>query len=308
MKIVFMGSADFGIYTLKRLLECHEIACVVSTPAKPRGRGLKMDDSPITRFAREMGIAKILTPENLRSEEFKSELESIGADIFIVVAFRILPRAIFSIPKYGTLNIHASLLPKYRGPAPIHRAIQAGDKESGVTIFRIDEGVDTGEILLQDKIPISDQETTPSLYEKLSLLGADLLVKSLDGLGKGSLTPILQDSQTVSRAPKLSKDEALIDWSNSARTIYNKIRAFKPFPGTYCMLDGKRLGIEWAQPVEDSSTGDIASIVNVTNSFFDVQCNPGVLRIFEVKPEGRKGMDVHSFLLGKRLLKGTILK
>jgi methionyl-tRNA formyltransferase len=308
MKIIFMGSADFGIPALTALLQSHTVIGVVSTPAKPQGRGLKVTDSPISLFAKQNGIHSILTPETLNSEELIKELTSMNADLFVVVAYRILPKSIFTIPRYGTVNIHASLLPKFRGPAPIHRAIEAGEKETGVTIFRIDEGIDTGEIISQKKIPIYPEETTPELYHKLSLAGAEMLVEAIGKIENGSTAFHCQEHLKSSKAPKLSKDEGHIDWNDTADRIFNKIRAFKPFPGTYCFLDQKRLGIDWAVAINSTVTGCNGMIVEVTDKYFDVCCNGGKLRVLRVKPEGRKVMDVHDFLLGKRLIEGCTLK
>jgi methionyl-tRNA formyltransferase len=305
MNIVFFGSADFGIPALARLMQAHKVSGVVSTPPKPQGRGLKIVNSPVVTFAREHNLAPIFTPEKLTGREFTDALAQCGADVFIVVAFRILPKSLFSLPRLGTLNIHASLLPKYRGPAPIQRAIEAGEKETGVTVFRIDEGVDTGGILLQKRMTIDPAETSVELGERLSVCGAELCAEALEGLGKGDLRTAPQDGVLASRAPKLSKDEALIDWRLTARAINNKIRAFKPFPGTYTMLDGKRLGIERAEPVENVSQGGAGTVVAIGESFFDVRCSDGVLRVFQVKPEGRRSMGVHDFLLGNRIAEGA---
>lgn len=308
MKIVFMGSSDFGIAAFKELIKHHTIIGVVSTPAKPQGRGLKVVESPITVFAEENGIGPILKPDDLKSPDFLNALKDLDADLFVVVAFRILPKSVFSIPHFGTVNIHASILPKYRGPAPIQRAIEAGEKETGVTIFKIDEGIDTGEILLQKSIPIQSEETTPDLFEKLSIAGAEMLVKAIDNLGKGKVSFIPQEHGKSSKAPKLKKEEAHIDWLQSSLSIFNKIRAFKPFPGTYTVSGDKRLGIEWAEIVDETTEGNSGVIKKVNESYFDVQCNPGILRVLRVKPEGRKVMDVHDFLLGNRLVEGDMLK
>ena len=308
MKIVFMGSADFGIPALDALLKHHEVIGVVSTPAKPQGRGLKLIDSPVTTFAQTNGINPIFKPEVLKSDELYAQLSALQADLFVVVAFKILPKRLFSIPPCGTINIHASLLPKFRGPAPIQRAIEAGEKETGVTIFRIDEGVDTGEVLLCRSVPIGADETTPELYEKLSVTGADMLIEAIKNLENGTGKFIPQDHSLLSKAPKLSKEEAHIKWTESAKTIFNKIRAFKPFPGTFCFLDEKRLGIDWAAVVDDTASGVNGAIAKVNDTYFDVYCNPGILRILRVKPEGRKVMDVHDYLLGSCLVEGKLLK
>ena len=307
MRIVFMGSADFGIPALKGLLGSHEVVGVVSTPSRPSGRGLKERESPVTLFAREQNVYPIMTPENLKEPTFCAELAGLHADLFVVVAFRVLPKSVFSIPPLGTVNIHASLLPKYRGPAPIHRAIEAGETETGVTIFRIDEGIDTGAILFQRKITIGDQETTPELYARLSTLGADALLETIEKMEKGEILPLVQNPEQISRAPKLSKEEALLNWESTAREIFNKIRAFKPFPGSCTIFNGKRLGIEWAIPLEENKQGKPGMVIEVSEDYFDVQCGSGIVRVLQVKPEGRKSMSVHDFLLGTKFQKGTVL-
>ncbi|MCL2689175.1 MAG: methionyl-tRNA formyltransferase [Chitinispirillia bacterium] len=315
MKTVFMGSAEFGIGALEMLLAHHEVAAVVSTPAKPKGRGLKLFDSPVTEFAKKHNISPILTPENLRDDEFIEKLKSLNADIFVVVAFRILPKAVYSIPKFGTVNIHAALLPRFRGAAPIHRAIEAGERETGVTVFRIDEGIDTGEIIAQVSTPIGDTETTPRLYERLSRMGVETLQKAIDDLSSGKAKTFVQESTAATKAPKLSREEGRINWNLCAQSIFNKIRAFKPFPGTYTFLDdGKRLGIEWGTVLSSKESGGDQSeslpgtIINVSKDHIDIRCGDGVLRISKVKPEGRAAMDVSAFLLGNALSRGTILK
>lgn len=308
MKIVFMGSSEFGIPALTELLKKHTIVGIVSTPPRPQGRGLKLVDSPISTFAVQQGIHPVIKPEKLKSENLHEELLALQADLFVVVAFKILPRSIFSLPPWGTINIHASLLPRYRGPAPIQRAIEAGEKETGITIFRIDEGIDTGEILLKKSIPISSIETTPELFQRLSIEGAQMLIEAIDNIEKKPGMAIPQENALSSKAPKLTKEEAHVNWSNSATVIFNKIRAFKPFPGTYCFLDKKRLGIDWALVINETATGMNGNICKIDQEYFDVQCNPGILRILRVKPEGRKVMNVHDFLLGNRLMEGKILE
>lgn len=309
MRIVFMGSADFGIPALESLLQKHSIVGIVSTPAKPQGRGLKMADSPVTSFARQRKLEPILTPANLKDPQLPEALRKLEADLFVVVAFRILPRQIFAIPPMGTANIHASLLPKYRGPAPIQRAIESGETETGVTIFRIEEGVDTGEIMLQRKIPIGPQETTPELYMRLSRLGGEALVESVAMLESGDVHTLPQKHELSTNAPKLSKEESRINWSLTNLEIFNKIRAFKPFPGTFANLNGRRLGIEWAIPEGKSvRVAEPGRVVSVSREHFDVMCGEGLLRVLVVKPEGRKTMNVHDFLLGTPLKEGDMLQ
>ncbi|HEX2958102.1 MAG TPA: methionyl-tRNA formyltransferase, partial [Chitinispirillaceae bacterium] len=229
------------------------------------------------------------------------------AAIFVVVAFRILPSAVFSIPPLGTVNIHASLLPRYRGPAPIHRAIEAGERVSGITIFRIDEGIDTGEIIKQVSIPIGEQQTTPELYDIMSNCGAENIVEAIEMLQKGEIIPSAQNHLEACKAPKLKKDEGVIDWNLPAETIFNKLRAFKPFPGTYSQLAGQRIGIEWATPLTTGSGSavDPGTITEVSTDAILVKCGSGTLQILSVKPEGKRSMAVHDFLLGKKIVKGT---
>jgi methionyl-tRNA formyltransferase len=308
LNIVFMGSAEFGLPALEALINNHRICGIVTTPAKPQGRGLKLCESPVAIFAEQHNLGPVLKPDNLKSEEFINALQMLNADLFVVIAFRILPRVVFSIPKHGTINIHASLLPKYRGPAPIHRAIEAGEQCSGITIFRIDDGIDTGEILLQESVDIGSLETTPELYERLSRLGAQSINKAILKLGSGETVCLPQDHSLSSKAPKLSKEEARIDWTLPATAIFNKIRAFKPFPGTYCIFDDKRLGIDSALVVDNENTAVPGTITTVGDTFFDIACNPGLLRVVKVKPEGRRVMDTHDYLLGSRLTEGYILK
>lgn len=305
MRIVFLGTADFGIAALQAVLQEHSVVGVVSTPPRPKGRGLKLFESPIVSFAEKESLGPIFTPESFNDSKFVRNMESLKADCYVVVAFRLLPRKIFSIPRYGTLNVHASLLPAYRGPAPIHRAIEAGEKRSGVTVFRIDDGVDTGEILKQASVDIGEEETTPELYQRLSRLGAETLCSSLRELEAGKNTPVEQNDQAASRAPRLKKSEAVIDWHLSACALFNKIRAFKPFPGTCTFLNGKRIGIEWALPAPVEGTSmPCGTVITVSGTSLDVQTGEGVLRVLNVKPEGRKSMMAGDFLRGSRIQKG----
>jgi methionyl-tRNA formyltransferase len=308
MKIVFMGSSDFGIPALKSLIsEKYEIAGIVTTPARQKGRGLKVEESPVTVFAEQNGLKPVFKPENLRDNDFVRELSALHADLYVVIAFRILPPEVFDLPPLGTINVHASLLPKYRGPAPIHRAIEAGEKETGVTVFRIDKGVDTGSVILQKTLFIGDQETTPELYDRLKELGAETLVEACRILQKGDVQYLEQDHTEASHAPKLLKEESLIDWKRPATDIYNRIRAFKPFPGTYTLLKGIRMGIEWATPLEGSSASERGVVCEVSSDWFEVQCDNSRLRILEVKPAGKKRMPVKAFLLGTKVEKGIRL-
>jgi methionyl-tRNA formyltransferase len=307
MNIVFMGSAQFGIPALEKLRENgHAITGIVSTPQKESGRGLTATDSPIVQFSNKNGFGPILTPEKLKNPEFIEALRKIEADVYVVVAFRILPEEVFSLPPLGTINIHASLLPRYRGPAPIQRAIAAGEKTTGITIFRIDRGIDTGKIILQKETSVGDTETTPLVYERLARLGADCIVEALSRLRDSSAAFIEQDASVASAAPKLTKAEGNIDWSLPSRAIFNRIRAFKPFPGSYTFLEGRRVSVEWADPCESQDgSREPGIITGVDEEGFNVQCGGGSLRILEVKPEGKKNMSAKAFLTGRKLTPGA---
>lgn len=308
MKVIFMGTADFGIPTLQKLIDgSFSITGVVTTASRRKGRGLKEEASPIAQYARHWGLKPIFTPDDLKNTVFLETLSRCNADLFVVVAYKILPPEVFELPPLGTLNVHASLLPKFRGPAPIQRAIENGEKETGVTVFQINKGIDTGNILLQNKISIGDTETSPQLYERLSKLGAETLINVCKLLEKGNVTYLKQDNSQSTRAPKLTKEEALIDWNLPASILFNKIRAFKPFPGTYTLLNGKRLRIEWALPVDGTFENECGTICTVSSEWFEVKCHESLLRILEVKPEGRKQMQVSAFLNGTKIEKGMKL-
>lgn len=308
MRVAFFGSADFGLDTLRALMGAgHEVVGIVSTPDRPRGRGLKMQPSPVVLFARSAGLEPILTPEILDAPEFIAALRDLRADVFVVVAYRILPETVFAIPPLGTINVHASLLPKYRGPAPIQRAIENGETETGITIFRIDKGIDTGVVLLQRAVSIGARETTPQLYERLSALGGETMVEVLDALARGNAEGRVQDSSGATRAPKLKKEEARIDWQLSDTAIYNRIRAFKPFPGTWTLLEGKRLGVEWGEPFVCASDAAPGTVVSAGDDGLVVRCGEGCLRLMQVRPEGKRSMSVGDFLRGTAVAEGERL-
>jgi methionyl-tRNA formyltransferase len=300
-----MGSTEFGIPALEVLVDQgHELACIVSTPARKKGRGLTLEDSPVTEYARKRGLGPVLTPESLRDASLALELKNASADIFVVVAFRILPESIFTIPRLGTYNIHASLLPKYRGPAPIQRAIEAGEKETGVTIFRIDAGIDTGVIVLSKKASIGPEETSPQLNEHLSRLGAESLIEALPIVLSGTNAFIMQDASLACGAPKLTKAEGKIDWHLPAQVLFNRIRAFKPFPGCYSFLAGLRVNVEWGVPMPGGA-GVPGTVSGIEKDGFDVVCGSGTLHVTRVKPEGKTIMDARDFVQGRRISIGT---
>lgn len=307
MKFVFFGTADFGLPTLQSLIDAgHSVSAVVTNPPKPAGRGLKLRKSPVHLYCEDRDIAPVLTPDSLKDPEFLETLKEFEADIFVVVAFSILPEVLFSIPPKGTYNIHAALLPNFRGPAPIQRAIETGAKESGVTLFRIDRGVDTGNIILQKKVEIEDRETTPSLYEKLSQLGGVVIAEGFSAIENSTVTYSEQDHSVATKAPLLHKSEGEINWSESAEQIDRRIRAFQPFPGCYTELNGKRLVITAATAINDSCGQEAGTIVECKENLV-IACGEGILDITEIKPAGKRAMPVRDFLNGSQLSEGDLL-
>jgi methionyl-tRNA formyltransferase len=303
-----MGTAGFGIPTLERLLvSSHAVCCVVTSPSKPKGRGLKYQEAPVARYAREKKISPVLTPADCRDRSFIERLKTFDADLFVVVAFRILPPEVFTIPRGGTINIHASLLPKYRGPAPIQRAIQAGETRTGITIFKIDEGIDTGASILRKRVDIDKYETAQHLHDRLSQLGAVATLEAIDILARGQIELIPQNNEGVSYAPKLKKEEGRIRWEMSATDIFNCIRAFTPFPGTYTFFNGKRLNLLWALPSECRVEAEPGTIVSVEKDAFSVRCGEGCLKVLSVKMEGKREMACGDFLRGVRIECGMVL-
>lgn len=312
MKIAFFGTADFGLPTLKALMNSqHKITAVITNPPKPAGRGLQMRKSPVNVFAEENNLSPIFTPENLKDEKFIEELKKLDADIFLVVAFSILPKIVFEIPKFGTYNIHAALLPEFRGPAPIHRAIESGATKTGVTVFRIDSGVDTGDMVMQKECEILSDDTTPALYDKLSILGAECFLESVEKIEKNEVEYKTQDKSKATKAPLLKKEESIINWQNSALQIANKVRAFKPFPSTISNLNNEQITIVWAMPCacfRNKNSAQLGEITEITKNEINVQTGDGILSITELKPAGKRAMSVRDFLNGKQIKVGDIFK
>lgn len=305
MKIIFMGTPEFAIPGLEKLYHSrHEIVAVVTGPDKPVGRGLKLAPTPVKRMAQKWGLP-ILTPEKLSDESYIAELKQLSADLFVVVAFRILPVPVFTIPPSGTINLHASLLPKYRGAAPINWAIMNGEKETGVTTFFIEKKVDTGEWILQRKVPIGDEETAGELHNRLCQLGADVLLETVDLIDKGKAPRIVQQGE-VTKAPKINKDTCRIDWNKDCVSIYNHIRGLSPFPRAFSFFKEQefkilRSKVASFEVVEETQPGEVLSI---EKDKFLVATGRGVLEITEVQPENRRRMTSSEYLRGHTILPG----
>ena len=307
MKIIFMGTPDFAVGTLRSLAEAgHEITLVVSQPDKPKGRGHAMVPTPVKVVAEELGIP-VFQPVKIR--EAKDVLEKTEADVCVVAAFgQIIPASILHMKKYGCINVHASLLPKYRGAAPIQWSVIDGEKESGVTIMQMDEGLDTGDMLAKAIVPLDEKETGGSLFDKLSEAGGRLCVETLAKLEKGEIIPEKQGESPTAYASMLDKKMGNIDWNKSAVVIERLVRGLNPWPSAYTHLDGKTLKI-WACDVlpQSASKGESGEILEVTKDAIHVQTGDGILVLREIQLAGKARMDAGAFLRGYKVVPGTVL-
>lgn len=302
LRIVFMGTPHFAVGTLNKLVENNmNIVGVITAPDKPAGRGRKINSSAVKKYALENNL-NILQPTNLKDENFLKELESLKANLQIIVAFRMLPKVVWSMPKYGTFNLHASLLPNYRGAAPIHWAIINGEKTTGVTTFFIDDKIDTGEILFKQEVEIKENETLEILHDKLMLIGSDLVLETVNKISLDKVKPIPQkDSTELKTAYKLNKDNCKIDWSLSLNEIYNKIRGLNPFPGAWCnlsngdsLLTAKIFNIE---SYEDDHRNEIG-LIKIENKELKVFVKGGYIKILELQLQNKKRMEIKTLLNG----------
>ena len=322
MKIVYMGTPDFAVGALQALIEAgHQVAAVVTQPDKPRGRGKEMQMTPVKACALRHDIP-VFQPVKVRVPEAVETLRSYGADVFVVAAFgQILSEEILTMPRYGCINIHASLLPKYRGSAPIQRVILDGEEETGITIMQMDRGIDTGDILLQSVVSIDEKETGDSLHDKLACEGAKLIIEALQKLEAGELIPKKQNDEESCYAKMLDKSMGKIDWKQSAVQIERLVRGLNSWPSAYTSFHGKTLklwegevgncrqeqGGEQNAVLTDGNEKIPGAITAVEKEAFYVQTGEGVLKVTEVQLEGKKRMAVSAFLLGCQLKPGEIL-
>ena len=322
MRVIFMGTPDFGVPVLEAIVRAgHEVAAAVTQPDRPKGRGKGVAMSPVKEAAMRLGIP-VLQPVKVKAPEAVAELKNLAPDVIVVVAFgQILSQEILDIPPFGCVNVHASLLPKYRGAAPIQQAILDGEEETGITTMLMDKGLDTGCILLQERVAIAPDETGGSLFDKLSAVGAPLLVKTLDGLAKGEIKPIPQEGETC-YAGMLDKSMGRIDWTESAAAIDRKVRALNPWPSAYTALAGSTVKIWKAEvlpagksPENGAAVTDNLPSAAVTpgtvtassESGIDVATGDGILRILELQAEGKKRMESAAYLRGHAVPAGTLL-
>ena len=308
MKVIFMGTPDFSVGTLEALIKAgHDVVLAVTQPDKPKGRGKEMQFTPVKECALKSDIP-VYQPRRVREPECIEELRKYEADIMVVVAFgQILPKEILEMTKYGCVNVHASLLPKYRGAAPIQWSIIDGEAVTGVTIMQMNEGLDSGDMLLKVEIPIEAKETGGSLHDKLAEAGAKLCVETLEGLEAGTITPISQGETTTSYAKMLHKELGNIDWSKSAIEIERLIRGLSPWPSAYTNWTDKVMKIWDAACVSYSEQAKPGTIIQVNKDSFLVQTGDGALEVRELQIPGKKRMDAGAFLRGYQVKEGEML-
>ncbi|SKB61150.1 methionyl-tRNA formyltransferase [Sphingobacterium nematocida] len=303
MRIIFMGTPDFAVASLKALLDAGEnVVAVITSPDKPAGRGQKLHQSAVKQFALKKNLP-ILQPEKLKDPTFLESLKSYKADLQVVVAFRMLPQVVWDMPPMGTINVHASLLPQYRGAAPINHAIINGEKETGVSTFLLQHEIDTGNILLSQKVKIEDNDTAGLVHDKLMDAGAKILIDTVNGLRTDSITPIPQENIStteIKHAPKIFKEDCLVDWNKTTREVYNKIRGLSPYPAAYTLLDGKVLKIYEVTTEIAFTEKAPGSFDTDGKSFLKFCTQDGYINLLSLQIEGKKRMSIEEFLRGYR--------
>ena len=296
-----MGTPEFAVQSLKILVDHHfQIVAVVTAPDKPSGRGLQLHPSPVKQFALENNIP-VLQPDKLKSPEFIKQLKSYNADLQIVVAFRMLPEIVWNMPRLGTINLHASLLPDYRGAAPINWAIINGEKETGITTFFLKHEIDTGDMLLQEKIAIEENDTAGTLHDKLMIRGAELILKTAEMVADGNYSPIPQSSSSNKTAPKIFKENCLINWDQDVEMIRNFIRGLSPYPAAYTFLDNKLLKIFDVAVEQTKLNINPGSVLSDNKTYLKFAAQNGFVLINDLQLEGKKRMPVKEFLKGNQI-------
>jgi methionyl-tRNA formyltransferase len=308
MKVVFMGTPDFAVGTLEAIIEAgHEVVLVVTQPDKPKGRSGALQFPPVKECAVAHGL-EVFQPTKIRLEENVEFLRKYEADIFVVAAFgQILPKSILDMPKYGCINVHASLLPKYRGAAPIQWAVINGDPVTGVTIQQMDIGVDTGDIILTKELAIAEDETGGGLFDKLAVVGAKACLEAMEQIADGTATRTPQNHDEATHVSMISKEFGNIDWNKSAVEIERLIRGLNPWPSAYTKLDSKTFKIWKAAVIAKNSEAEPGCVCEITKDSLCVQTGEGLLSLLEVQLEGKKRMEIDAFLRGYSVEKGTVL-
>ncbi|MEO8712177.1 MAG: methionyl-tRNA formyltransferase [Parafilimonas sp.] len=306
LRIVFMGTPEFAVAPLDALVNAGcNIVAVITAPDKPAGRGMQLQQSAVKKYAIEKNLP-FLQPEKLKDQAFIEELKLLKADVQVVVAFRMLPEIVWSMPALGTINVHASLLPKYRGAAPINWAIINGEKETGITTFKLQQQIDTGNILMQEKISIDENETAGELHDRLKILGANVLVKTIQSIAVGNIKEqpqnLIDDSElAIKTAPKIHTDTCKIDWNNKADDIFNLIRGLSPYPTAFTYLDDKALKIYFGTKEICMHHFDNGSVHSNGKSFLKFACADGFIHCTDIQLQGKKRMLIEDFLRGYRI-------
>jgi methionyl-tRNA formyltransferase len=305
LRIIFMGTPEFAVASLAALCRAGaNIVGVVTAPDKPAGRGMKLSSSAVKQFSLENGL-RVLQPEKLKSPSFIEELSSLKADLQVVVAFRMLPEIVWNMPPMGTINLHGSLLPQYRGAAPIHWAVINGEKETGVTTFKLQHAIDTGDILLQDRFPIGEEETTGEVHDRMKDIGADLLVKTVEGIAEGTLheqpqSSLADNGSELKHAPKIFTETCQVNWHSPVAVVHNLIRGLSPFPGALSVLDGKTVKLYRSKKEISTPRHAPGTVDTDGKTFLRIACTDGYIHILDLQLEGKKRMPVEDFLRGYR--------
>ncbi len=309
LRIVFMGTPEFAVASLDALVNAGcNIVGVVTAPDKPAGRGMKLNESAVKKYAIEKKL-HLLQPEKLKSDFFLNELETLNADVQIVVAFRMLPEVVWSMPPMGTINLHGSLLPQYRGAAPINWAVINGEKQTGVTTFKLQHAIDTGNILLQKSFEIGENETAGEVHDKMKIIGAEVLVNTLKGLAANSLKEVSQNELNIQNpkfkalhhAPKIFTETCKINWDNSVDEIHNLIRGLSPFPTAFTFLNEKMLKVYKSKKEISSHNFEIGKIFTDNKTYLKLSCSNGFIYLLEIQLEGKKKMLIEDFLRGYKM-------
>lgn len=313
-RIIFMGTPEFAVASLDALVrEGFDIQAVITTPDKPAGRGMKLTETAVKKYALSKGL-RILQPVKLKDPVFLDELRSLKADLQVVVAFRMLPEIVWNMPPLGTINLHGSLLPQYRGAAPINWAIINGEKETGVTTFKLKQEIDTGDILMQESFPISDEETAGEVHDRMMHIGAGLLVRTVKGLIDGSLQPLPQEKLTgsqhhpgieIKQAPKIHTETCRINWSQPVEQVHNLVRGLSPYPGAFTTLNEKMLKVYRSKKEIIFPNHTEGDLVTDGKTFLKYACSNGYLHLTEIQMEGKRKMEISEFLRGYRFNNGS---
>jgi methionyl-tRNA formyltransferase len=307
LRILFMGTPEFAVPSLRILLDhSYEVSGVVTAPDKPRGRGQQVSSTPMKEFALQHSLP-IFQPESLKDLKFVSDVQQLSPDLIVIVAFRILPREIYTIPKHGSLNLHASLLPKYRGAAPINWAIINGEQESGVTTFFLQDKVDTGSVILQARVKIGVDETAGELHDTLSEVGAEIVLQSVRLIELGKAQPHKQNDSLACPAPKIFKNDCRIDWQKSSRHVHNFIRGLSPHPASWTTHNGKTIKMYRSKIAETQSKAP-GIVLERTNNTLLVGTGTGPVSILEIQQEGKRRLSIEEFLRGYSIEKGELFE